>query len=342
MKQVRTAVARLQRRGYTTLVRRHEALDTAGFAEMAGAAAQWRGDGGDERGFSMALGRVEDPLDGDCVLVTARDADGALRGFLSFVPWGRNGLSLDLMRRDPTADNGLIELMVSALAERSARLGVGPASLNFAMFREAFERGAEIGAGPVARLWRQALLLASRNWQLESLYRSNAKYQPAWQPRFLCFEYASDLPRVGAAAGNAEGFLSRPSLSRFLRRGGAEDGGTLASDTLEYADSVRRLIPPPEDAVAAALACPRDRPLSRDVSAQPHAGGGVRGGRHTRPGHLDGHAGLRDRSRPAQARPRWPRVRHLAGRERRPPGDGEPGRRRIGGPRPLAPRGRSR
>ena len=51
-------------------------------------------------------------------------------------------------------------------------------SLNFAMFREAFERGAEIGAGPIARLWRQALLLASRNWQLESLYRSNAKYLP--------------------------------------------------------------------------------------------------------------------------------------------------------------------
>ena len=78
------------------------------------------------------------------------------------------------------------------------------------MFREAFERGAEIGAGPVARLWRQALLLASRNWQLESLYRSNAKYQPTWQPRFICFEYASDLPRVGTAAGSAEGFLTKP------------------------------------------------------------------------------------------------------------------------------------
>ena len=155
---------------------------------------------------------------------TARDADGALRGFLSFVPWGRNGLSLDLMRRDPTADNGLVELMVASLAERSATLGVGPVSLNFAMFREAFERGADLGAGPMARLWRQALLLASRNWQLESLYRSNAKYQPAWQPRFLCFEYASDLPRVGTAAGNAEGFLSRPSLAKLLRRSGADDG----------------------------------------------------------------------------------------------------------------------
>ena len=122
----------------------------------------------------------------------------------------------------PSADNGLVELMVSSLAERAGAFGVARVSLNFAMFREAFERGAEIGAGPVARLWRQALVVASRNWQLESLYRSNAKYLPEWQPRFICFEYASDLPRVGMAAGSAEGFLTRPSLSlaATLGRGG--------------------------------------------------------------------------------------------------------------------------
>ncbi len=253
LKPVRAAVARLQRRGYVTSVRRHGTVDATSFAELADTAAQWRGDGGDERGFSMALGRVEDPLDGASVLVTARDADGALRGFLSFVPWGRNGLSLDLMRRDPTADNGLVELMVASLAERSATLGVGRVSLNFAMFREAFERGAALGAGPMARLWRQALLLASRTWQLESLYRSNAKYQPAWQPRFLCFEYASDLPRVGTAAGNAEGFLSRPSLAKLLRRSGADEEGMLAHATREYADTVLALIPPPADPMAEAL-----------------------------------------------------------------------------------------
>ena len=101
------------------------------------------------------------------------------------------------MRRDPTADNGLVELMVASLAERAAVFGVGRVSLNFAMFREAFERGAELGAGPIARLWRQALVFASRNWQLESLYPSNAKYQPEWQPRYICFEYPSDLPRSG-------------------------------------------------------------------------------------------------------------------------------------------------
>lgn len=255
MKAVRQSVSRLQRRGYQTDVVRHEALSDDEFAALSDAASQWRGDGGDERGFSMALGRLEDPLDGQCLLVRTFDEEGQLRGFLSFVPWGRNGFSLDLMRRDPTADNGLIELMVSSLAERSATFGVGLVSLNFAMFREAFERGAEIGAGPVSRLWRQALLLASRNWQLESLYRSNAKYQPTWQPRFMCFEYASDLPRVGTAAGSAEGFLTKPSLSTLRRKEG--DAEALGRASEQYAASVLALMPPERDLVAEAMSATR-------------------------------------------------------------------------------------
>ena len=42
-------------------------------------------------------------------------ADGSLRALLSFVPWGTDGLSLDLMRRDRDADNGLVEFMVVSL-----------------------------------------------------------------------------------------------------------------------------------------------------------------------------------------------------------------------------------
>jgi lysyl-tRNA synthetase, class II len=253
MKAVRQSVSRLQRRGYTTAVTRHSDVDPAHFDELSASASRWRGDGGDERGFSMALGRLGDPLDSQCLLVEAYDADGALRAFLSFVPWGRNGLSLDLMRRDPTADNGLVELMVASLAERAPIFGVGRVSLNFAMFREAFERGAEIGAGPIARLWRHALLLASRNWQLESLYRSNAKYQPEWQPRYICFEYPSDLPRVGTAAGNAEGFLTRPSLAMSSRHGKEPTAGALERAGEEYAAEVTANIPEEPDALAEAM-----------------------------------------------------------------------------------------
>jgi len=83
-------------------------------------------------------------------------------------------------------------------------------SLNFAVFRSVFARGERLGAGPVLRLWRGVLLQASRFWQIESLYRANAKYQPAWQPRFLCFPSARDLPRIAVAALRAEAFLPGP------------------------------------------------------------------------------------------------------------------------------------
>ena len=133
---------------------------------------------------------------------------------LSLVPWGTTGVSLDLMRRSPQSPNGTIEFMVSELALNAEGLGITRISLNFAMFRSAFEQGAQLGAGPVARLWRGLLVFFSRWWQLETLYRSNMKYQPEWVPRYACYEDARLIPRVGVASVIAEGFLVLP----FSRR----------------------------------------------------------------------------------------------------------------------------
>lgn len=136
---------------------------------------------------------------------------------LSLVPWGSNGLSLDLMRRSPRSPNGTIELMVSELVQQAEDIGVSRVSLNFAMFRSAFEQGAQLGAGPIARLWRSLLVFFSRWWQLETLYRSNMKYQPQWVPRYACYEDARLVPRVGVASVIAEGFLILP-FSRRTRQ----------------------------------------------------------------------------------------------------------------------------
>ncbi|MFG1676424.1 bifunctional lysylphosphatidylglycerol synthetase/lysine--tRNA ligase LysX [Micromonospora sp. NPDC049282] len=209
MRPVRQAVHRVERAGYTALVRRHAEIPPEELARLAALATSWR-DTGHERGFSMALGRLGDPADGDCVLVEARDGTGRVRGLLSFSPWGTRGVSLDLMRRDRTADNGVTEFMVAALLAAGPRLGVDRVSLNFAAFRAVFEQGARIGAGPVIRAWRHTLLFFSRWWQLESLYLSNAKYQPHWTPRYLCFAERRELARVGLAAAAAEGFLALP------------------------------------------------------------------------------------------------------------------------------------
>ena len=193
---------------------RHRDLGSDEMAEVIKRADGWR-DTETERGFSMALGRIGDPADADCLLVEAVQEGENVVAMLSLVPWGNNGVSLDLMRRAPQSPNGTIELMVSELCMQSEAIGVTRISLNFAMFRSAFEQGAQLGAGPIsARLWRGLLVFFSRWWQPETLYRSNMKYQPEWVPRYACYEDARLVPRVGVASVIAEGFLVLP----FSRR----------------------------------------------------------------------------------------------------------------------------
>jgi lysyl-tRNA synthetase class 2 len=211
MRTVRQATNKVKRAGYTTRIRRHADIEPAEMRRLLAAADHWRY-GQPERGFSMALGRLGDPADGDCLMIECFDAEGALRALLSYVPWGKDGVSLDLMRRDKDSDNGLVEFMVIELLQSAAQFGVARVSLNFAMFRAVFERGSKLGAGPVLRLWRGVLLFFSRWWQLESLYRANAKYRPIWEPRFVLYARSSDLPRIGMAYARAEGFLALPQL----------------------------------------------------------------------------------------------------------------------------------
>ncbi|GGS44422.1 hypothetical protein GCM10010270_13510 [Streptomyces violaceus] len=114
--------------------------------------------------------------------------------------------------------------MVAELCHAAPKLGVRKVSLNFAVFRSVFEEGARIGAGPVLRLWRRLLLFFSKWWQLEALYRSNAKYHPEWYPRFLCYAEAASLARVGLASGIAEGFVSVSSMRKLWGRGHPKGG----------------------------------------------------------------------------------------------------------------------
>ncbi|WP_369250951.1 bifunctional lysylphosphatidylglycerol synthetase/lysine--tRNA ligase LysX [Streptomyces sp. R41] len=223
MRVTRQAVNRVKRTGATCRVRRHSTLTDQEMEEIVNRADAWR-DTETERGFSMALDRLGDPWDGDCLLVEAMGSDGKLLALLSFVPWGRDGISLDLMRRDRSAPNGVMEFMVAELCAVAGKFGVRRISLNFAVFRSVFEEGARIGAGPVLRLWRRLLLFFSRWWQLEALYRSNAKYHPEWYPRFICYGETGSLARIGLASGIAEGFVSVPSLRKLWGKGHAKSG----------------------------------------------------------------------------------------------------------------------
>ncbi|MFE1411733.1 bifunctional lysylphosphatidylglycerol synthetase/lysine--tRNA ligase LysX [Streptomyces sp. NPDC085524] len=238
MRVTRQAVNRVKRTGATTVIRRHSALSEDEMHTIVDRADRWR-DTETERGFSMALDRLGDPADGDCLLVEAFDDKGELIALLSFVPWGKDGISLDLMRRDRSAPNGVMEFMVAQLCAAAPGLGVRRISLNFAVFRSAFEEGGRIGAGPVLKMWRRLLLFFSRWWQLEALYRSNVKYGPEWYPRFLCYQDAGSLARVSLASGIAEGFVSVPSMRTLW--GNAHPRGLTAPATTEGLPSIDSL-----------------------------------------------------------------------------------------------------
>jgi lysyl-tRNA synthetase, class II len=218
MKNVRQMVTRVCRNGYVAEIRRTGDIPRAEINRMISQADSWRGSP-TERGFSMALGRVGAPGDEDCVIATATK-DGVLCAILNFVPWGPDGLSLDLMRRDRSAQPGLNDFLIVETIKSAPDLGVKRISLNFAMFRAALERGERIGAGPVLRAWRGILLFASRWFQIESLYKFNAKFCPEWVPRFFVYTGTRDVPRISLAAMEAEAFLVWPTLEvrRVVRR----------------------------------------------------------------------------------------------------------------------------
>jgi lysyl-tRNA synthetase, class II len=212
MRNVRQMVNRVERQGYECQVRRLKDIPRSEVELIKTGIEAWRGSS--ERGsFSMALGpdRFGDPGDGECVVATATK-DGEVRALINFVPWGTDGMSLDLMVRDREAEPGLNELLIVKAMQAAKGLGIIRASLNFAVFRSALERGEKLGAGPITRMWRSTLVFFSRWYQIESLYKFNSKFQPEWVPRYVAFKNTRDIPRVGLAYAEAEGFIVPPGL----------------------------------------------------------------------------------------------------------------------------------
>jgi lysyl-tRNA synthetase class 2 len=198
-----------RRAGYASLAGRAGDLHHAQVEALAELSRRWRGDAA-ERGFSMALGRLFDRRDPGTLVVAARDGDGKLRGFLHLVPWGTDGASLDVMRRDRTAPSWLNDFLVVEAARGLPGLGIRRLSLNFSFLRAVLAAGVGVDAPLRYRLARWLLGRLSGAFQIESLYRFNRKFQPHWQPRYLAVEAPEALPQVALAILRAEGLLTLP------------------------------------------------------------------------------------------------------------------------------------
>jgi lysyl-tRNA synthetase class 2 len=208
IRKVRQSVSRLSKAGYAAELHEVGTLAASVVAEAESVIESGR-DGAPERGFSMAMDSLRGQNAEDTLVVLARDADGAIRGVLHFVPcYGRATVSLSFMRRDPGTPNGLTEFLVVRAIELLRERELTELSLNFAAFAKWMHSPEKRSERVLGKL----VALGNPFFQIESLYRFNAKFFPRWEPRFLVYEGKLGLARVGVAAMWAEGHLPKPAL----------------------------------------------------------------------------------------------------------------------------------
>ena len=114
------------------------------------------------------------------------------------------------MRRHRQTPNGLNEFLVARGVELLRERRISEVSLNFA----AFARLLHSPRGRLDRALARCVTVGDAFFQIERLYRFNAKFQPRWEPRYLLYEGALGLSRAGLAALWVEGQVPRP----FRRR----------------------------------------------------------------------------------------------------------------------------
>jgi lysyl-tRNA synthetase class 2 len=210
IRKIRQSVSRLSKAGYSAEMHRVSELSLETAGEVDAVLERGR-EGAPERGFSMAMDAIDGPHGEETVVLLARDGEDAIRGVLHFVPcYGRDAASLSFMRRDPDTPNGLTEFMVVKAAELLRERGVREMSLNFA----AFAKWIHSPAGRTERVLGKLIALGNPFFQIESLYRFNAKFFPRWEPRYLVYQGRLGLARAGVAAMWAEGQLPKPSWGR--------------------------------------------------------------------------------------------------------------------------------
>jgi lysylphosphatidylglycerol synthetase-like protein (DUF2156 family) len=164
----------------------------------------------------MTLSQDVDGADPEFLLCVALDDHNRPGGFLRIVPaYGADfGYTLDLMRHDPDAPNGMTEFLIASTAAALKQEGVRRLSMNFAVWGRLFEE--DVPFTWSQRVAKRLVTFVNPYFQIQSLHTFNEKFSPEWLPRVLVYRRPQDLPRVALRYAGAEGFLAVPVLGELF------------------------------------------------------------------------------------------------------------------------------
>lgn len=206
---VRTALNNAAKRGMEFTVG-HLAEQPAGVLDQVREISErWVGEKElPEMGFT--LGTVEEALDEATLVAFATDPEGTVQGVLSWLPvYGHawedgapavRGWTLDVMRkRDGEGAAHVMEFLIasSALhfqAEAAQFLSLSGAPLS---------RAGDPATQPMDRALDLLGMAIEPYYGFRSLHRFKAKFNPRYEPVYLCCRDEADLPRIGVSIGRA-------------------------------------------------------------------------------------------------------------------------------------------
>ena len=223
---VRSALNRARREGITFHMYQGGAVPSALRAQIDEISREWTDAKGlPEMGFT--LGRTEDVDDPDVEVSLAVAADGKVHAFADWLPvFGPRAWVIDLMRRREDAMPGVMEFMIASALIRFRDRGYDAVSLGVAPLADV-DRDED--ASLIARVLSTVYERFDVVYRFKSLFEFKARFQPDWQPMFLVYRDAVQLPAIGLAIvrvhmpGIDAGRIAKLAGEAFARRLARDD-----------------------------------------------------------------------------------------------------------------------
>ncbi|HXG94542.1 MAG TPA: phosphatidylglycerol lysyltransferase domain-containing protein [Blastocatellia bacterium] len=208
MKKIRHCVNHLEKSG-CRMVEHHPPIEKYILLELKAVSDEWlKIPGRRERRFT--LGAFDAGYIRSTPVVAVEDKNGCVLAFVNIIPSCRAGeATIDLMRYRTDAPAGVMDFLFVKLFQLSRARGYERFNLGMAPmsgFQEDEEAALEERA--VHRFFRRLNFI----FNFSGLRRYKAKFATIWEPRYLIYRSALDLPGLAIALGRVSQFKAEPEL----------------------------------------------------------------------------------------------------------------------------------